>query len=259
MRISMISLLLAATAGTPALTAPAQGQNFREGGLANANTALPEVAMVMRQQDRLANHGERRAKRAQRRDRQQRAVNRNNRRQERRADLHQKRRSERRAERRRQERLADRGAERRQDRRVERRWDRGQDRRAERRRERRQYRRAERRWERREAHRNWRRWKRQAWRADRRYSWRYHRNYNRHIYRSGRYYAPYRGYRYRRFDVGLYIDAAFFGSRYWLNDPWRYRLPAAYDPYRWVRYFDDVLLIDTRDGYVVDVIHDFFW
>ncbi|MEO1170295.1 MAG: RcnB family protein [Pseudomonadota bacterium] len=75
----------------------------------------------------------------------------------------------------------------------------------------------------------------------------------------GRYYAPHRGYRYRRFNVGLYIGAAFFGSRYWLDDPWRYRLPAAYGPYRWVRYFDDVLLIDTRDGYVVDVIHDFFW
>ena len=79
------------------------------------------------------------------------------------------------------------------------------------------------------------------------------------LYRLGRYYAPYRGYRYRRFDIGLYIGAAFFGSRYWLDDPWRYRLPAAYGPYRWIRYYDDVLLIDTRDGYVVDVIHDFFY
>jgi hypothetical protein len=26
-----------------------------------------------------------------------------------------------------------------------------------------------------------------------------------------------------------------------------------------VRYYDDVLLIDVRNGYVVDVIHDFFW
>lgn len=30
-------------------------------------------------------------------------------------------------------------------------------------------------------------------------------------------------------------------------------------PVRWIRYYDDVLLIDTRDGYVVDVIYDFFY
>jgi hypothetical protein len=28
---------------------------------------------------------------------------------------------------------------------------------------------------------------------------------------------------------------------------------------RWIRYYDDALLVDIRDGYVVDVIHDFFW
>jgi len=50
-----------------------------------------------------------------------------------------------------------------------------------------------------------------------------------------------------------------FGSSYWLDDPWSYRLPPAYGPYRWVRYYDDVILVDVRTGYVVDVIHDFFW
>jgi Ni/Co efflux regulator RcnB len=44
-----------------------------------------------------------------------------------------------------------------------------------------------------------------------------------------------------------------------LNDPWQYRLPPVHGPYRWVRYYDDVLLIDVRNGYVVDVINDFFW
>ena len=51
----------------------------------------------------------------------------------------------------------------------------------------------------------------------------------------------------------------FFGSRYQINDPWRYRLPAVYGPYRWVRYYDDVLLVDIYSGEVVDVIYDFFW
>ena len=50
-----------------------------------------------------------------------------------------------------------------------------------------------------------------------------------------------------------------FGNRYWINDPWQYRLPAVYGPYQWVRYYDDVLLVDTYTGEVVDVIHNFFW
>ena len=41
-------------------------------------------------------------------------------------------------------------------------------------------------------------------------------------------------------------------------DPWYYRLPPAYDDYRWVRYFDDVMLIDLRSGEIVDIIYDFF-
>ncbi len=34
--------------------------------------------------------------------------------------------------------------------------------------------------------------------------------------------------------------------------------PAEYGT-RWVRYYDDVLLVDTYTGEVIDVIHDFFW
>ena len=123
--------------------------------------------------------------------------------------------------------------------------------------ERREWRADRREWAReRRDHRNWNR----NWHNDRRYDWRGYRNNYRHIYRPGwRYHAPYRGHRYSRHNIGIHIGTGFYGSRYWLNDPWRYRLPAAYGPYRWIRYFDDVLLIDTRDGYVVDVIHDFFW
>lgn len=108
-------------------------------------------------------------------------------------------------------------------------------------------------------YRNDRRWDRN-WRQDRRYDWRSHRNYNRNAYRVGRYYAPYGyGYGYRRYGIGLTLNSIFFGSRYWLNDPWAYRLPDPGYGYRWVRYYNDVLLVDTRSGYIVDVIHDFFW
>jgi hypothetical protein len=98
-----------------------------------------------------------------------------------------------------------------------------------------------------------------SWRNDRRYDWRGHRDRYRSYYSPGRYYSPYRGHSYRRFGIGITIGSGFYGSRYWINDPWYYRLPAAHGPYRWVRYYDDVLLIDIRNGYVVDVIHRFFW
>mgnify|MGYP006178734237 CR=1 FL=1 len=55
------------------------------------------------------------------------------------------------------------------------------------------------------------------------------------------------------------IGSMLFAPDYWINDPAYYRLPPAYGPYRWVRYYDDVLLIDLRSGRVVDAIHDFFW
>jgi hypothetical protein len=105
---------------------------------------------------------------------------------------------------------------------------------------------------------NDRRWDRR-WRDNDRYNWYSYRNYNRHIYRPGRYYAPYRNYNYRRLSIGVFLDSLFYSNRYWINDPWQYRLPEVYGGYRWVRYYDDALLVDTYSGEVVDVIHDFFW
>jgi Ni/Co efflux regulator RcnB len=74
----------------------------------------------------------------------------------------------------------------------------------------------------------------------------------------GGYYAPYRNYSYRRLSTGFFLDSLFFSSRYLIDDPWSYRLPPADGPYRWVRYYDDALLVDTYSGEVIDVIYDFF-
>ncbi|GFE72842.1 RcnB family protein [Novosphingobium sp. TCA1] len=104
-----------------------------------------------------------------------------------------------------------------------------------------------------------RRWDRNDWRRDNRYDWQHYRDRNRSIYRMGGYYAPYRGYAYRRLSIGFSLGSLFYGSNYWINDPWQYRLPPVYGPYRWVRYYDDVLLVDVYSGEVVDVIYDFFW
>ncbi len=106
--------------------------------------------------------------------------------------------------------------------------------------------------------RNDRRWDRR-WRDNNRYDWQRYRNTNRVVFRLGTYYAPYRNYSYRRVNVGYRLDSLFFGSRYWISSPWQYRLPEVYGPYRWVRYYNDVLLVDIYSGEVVDVIHDFFW
>jgi len=103
------------------------------------------------------------------------------------------------------------------------------------------------------------RWDRN-WRSDNRYNWQQNRQFNRNIYRLPRYYAPYGyNYGYRRFSIGVTLGSAFFGRNYWIEDVYDYRLPEVYPPYRWVRYYNDVLLVDTDSGEVVDVIYDFFW
>lgn len=96
------------------------------------------------------------------------------------------------------------------------------------------------------------------WRHDRTYDWRHYRDRNRSVFRLGRYYDPYR-YGYRRFSIGFSLFPNYYQSSYWLNDPWMYRLPPAYGPYRWVRYYNDALLVNIYTGQVVDVEYDFFW
>ena len=105
---------------------------------------------------------------------------------------------------------------------------------------------------------NYNRWSTSRWRNDHRYDWRRHRDRHRSIFRLSFYYDPF-GWSYRRWSIGSRLYPGYYGSRYWLNDPWHYRLPPAYGPYRWVRYWDDALLVNIYTGQVVDVIHSFFW
>ncbi len=96
------------------------------------------------------------------------------------------------------------------------------------------------------------------WRDDRRYDWSRFRHQHRSLFHFGIYYDPY-GFGYNRMMPGWSMWPNYFQSNYWLNDPWMYRLPPAYGPYRWVRYWDDALLVNTYTGEVVDVVYDFFW
>ena len=97
------------------------------------------------------------------------------------------------------------------------------------------------------------------WRNDNRYDWQRYRYSNRNLFRSGGYYSPYRGYSYNRLSIGLFLDSLFYSNRYWLSDPYQYRLPPAPYGTQWVRYYDDVVLVDVYTGEVLDVIYDFFW
>ena len=99
---------------------------------------------------------------------------------------------------------------------------------------------------------------RHSWRRDHRYDWRRHRDRNRHLFHLGFYYDPF-GWGYRRWNIGWNIWPNYWSDRYWLRDPWQWRLPTVYGHYRWVRYYDDALLVNLRTGRVVDVIYDVFW
>jgi hypothetical protein len=96
------------------------------------------------------------------------------------------------------------------------------------------------------------------WRSDRRYDWNSHRRRYSWLFNLGFYRDPF-GWGYQPFSIGWRMWPSYYSHSYWLNDPWHYRLPYAPPGYRWIRYYDDAILVDMWDGQVVDVIRDFFW
>ncbi len=86
--------------------------------------------------------------------------------------------------------------------------------------------------------------------------WRAYRNQNRNLYRGGGWRSD---YRYQAFRPGLRIGNGYYGTRYVIADPWRYRLPRPGFNQRWVRHYNDVILVDTRRGIVIDVIRGIFF
>jgi hypothetical protein len=99
---------------------------------------------------------------------------------------------------------------------------------------------------------------RKDWRNDHRYDWRDWRNRHRSIFRLGFYYDPF-GWNYRPYSIGWRLWPSYYSSRFWINDPWYYRLPYAPPGTRWIRYYNDAILVDTFTGEVVDVLYNFFW
>jgi Ni/Co efflux regulator RcnB len=95
-------------------------------------------------------------------------------------------------------------------------------------------------------------------RADRSQDWRDYRRSHPDVYRGPAYAGPRPGWRYRPVAAGYRFDPTFYDRRYWV-DPVRYRLPAYGPDRRWVRYGNDVVLVNMRDGRVLNVYNGFFY
>jgi Ni/Co efflux regulator RcnB len=80
---------------------------------------------------------------------------------------------------------------------------------------------------------------------------------NGQAYRGPAYSGP-RGYSYRPVAVGHRFEPAYYGNRYWVNNYSNYRLPAPGRNARWVRYGNDVVLVNVRNGRVMRVHNGFF-
>ena len=104
---------------------------------------------------------------------------------------------------------------------------------------------------------NYSRWT-NNWRNDRRYDWRNYRDRHRSTFHLGFYYDPF-GWGYQPFGIGYRLWPNYYSSNYWINDPYEYRLPYAPPGTRWIRYYNDALLVDVYTGEVVDAIRGFFW
>ena len=87
--------------------------------------------------------------------------------------------------------------------------------------------------------------------------WRDYRARHPDHYRGPAWAGP-RGYRWRPVNVGYRFEPAFYERRYWV-DPYRYHLRPVHGWQRWVRYGNDVVLIDIRTGRVLAVESSFFF
>ena len=93
---------------------------------------------------------------------------------------------------------------------------------------------------------------RQEYRED----WRDYRRSHRDVYRGGNWRAP---FRYSTWSVGSPLRPRYYSSRYYISDPARYRLSRPAHNLRWVRHYNDVLLVNVRTGRVLEVNRGFFW
>ena len=86
--------------------------------------------------------------------------------------------------------------------------------------------------------------------------WRDYKQSNRNAFRGGKFNAP---FRYRTFNNGVSIGASYYAPRYRVSNYSNYRLPQPGRYQTYVRHYNDVLLVNTRNGRVVQVYRGFYW
>lgn len=67
-----------------------------------------------------------------------------------------------------------------------------------------------------------------------------------------------RGYRYRRWSIGLLLPSLFLSSAYYYNGYGNFGFGPPPRGHRWVRYGPDLLLVNVRTRRIVDVIYGAF-
>jgi Ni/Co efflux regulator RcnB len=77
--------------------------------------------------------------------------------------------------------------------------------------------------------------------------------------RRSQYVAPYRDWRYSTVNPGYRLRSGFYGSRYHITDVNQYRLRPATRNQRWIRYGNDILLVNVRNGRVLQVIRNRYY
>jgi Ni/Co efflux regulator RcnB len=86
--------------------------------------------------------------------------------------------------------------------------------------------------------------------------WRDYKQRNRNVFRGSRFNAP---FRYRTFNNGVAIGQSYYAPRYRVSNYANYRLPQPGRYQTYVRHYNDVLLVNTRTGRVIQAYRGFYW
>jgi Ni/Co efflux regulator RcnB len=89
-----------------------------------------------------------------------------------------------------------------------------------------------------------------------RHDWRSYKQQNRNAFHRPRFNAP---FRYRTFNNGVSIGSSYYAPRYRVTNYQNYRLPQPGRYQTYVRHYNDVLLVNTRTGRVVQTFRGFYW
>lgn len=95
-------------------------------------------------------------------------------------------------------------------------------------------------------------------RRETREDWQDYRRTHRDDFRRPAYGGP-RGYRYRPVTVGYRFAPSYYGRNYWVSDWQRYRLSRPGYNQQYIRYGNDVVLVDIHNGRALRVFGGFFY